>query len=456
MAHATHAANGWVAICRSREVGSQPVHFELHGDHDVVLVRHGGRLLAMSNRCPHKEARLHRSGDIEDLGGNIGLFCPKHRSKFGGGLFVSFENGKCSTRSPCSRSDRVAQWTVPTYDAKEEEKMVWVRPRPKADEPRPKTDESRTGVHAPSSGETEIKVEAAEPRLAARLQRVRQVSPDTYEFTLQLESSHRDEFAREPAVMWHIWLHVRNVSREYTPLSSALHTAQTGVIKLIIKLYKHGRMSEALAVARVGERVAVGPPRKTLQVPALERTEGIASDHCFNLLAGGTGIAPCLQLTRRALSAGVAVRLVYSVRTREDVLLAEELAALAEGDRRAPSHSTSHPMAVRGGGSRFHYALVLSQEDEVQTAEASTAAHVRPIAKRPRTSAAVYGRRIDMATVQEHLLGMEGLGEGQRAAGSDMRHMTIISGPAGFNEHCEGLVRRMVRAEAHGVFVLDA
>ena len=31
-------------------------------------VRRGGSVLAVSNRCPHKKASLHKSGDIEDFG----------------------------------------------------------------------------------------------------------------------------------------------------------------------------------------------------------------------------------------------------------------------------------------------------------------------------------------------------------------------------------------------------
>ena len=81
-------------------------------------------------------------------------------------------------------------------------------------------------------------------------------------------------------------------------------------------------MLEALAQARVGDRVAVSPPRTTLHLPVLEVT---APHVTLNLLAGGTGIAPCFQLLNRARAAGASVRMLYSCWAREHVLLASEL-----------------------------------------------------------------------------------------------------------------------------------
>ena len=86
---------------------------------------------------------------------------------------------------------------------------------------------------------------------------------------------------------------------------------------------------------------------------------------------------------------------------------------------------------------------------------------MRRPAKRPRARAAVYGQRVDARVMREHLLGMGGRasddgGAHPLAVAARGTTMTIISGPSGFNEHCEGLVRRMVVAEEHPVAVLDA
>lgn len=440
----------WERVCSAHEVDQQPVRFTLRAGADIVLVRNRGELLAMSNRCPHKEASLHRSGDIEDLGGDLGLClrCPKHRSKFGGGLYVSFSTGRCTTRTSCSKSERVSRWTVPVYDTKEEQGRVYVRPRAAGEE--------RESLRSHPEIETMVsqapRAAAAAGRLDAEVVRIRQVSPDSFNIMLLLlHRSDRAAFAHEPAVMWHIWLHVQSrhadgravsVSREYTPVSSAEQTASTGTIELVIKLYANGEMSNALAALRVADRVAVSPPRTTLQLPALEEAAatGQAAGQSFNLLAGGTGIAPCLQLARRALCAAAPVRLVYSVRRREDLLLADELAQLA--------HS---------GGLR--YALVLSQEGTAAAAADVWSSDTRPEepTKRPRTTAAVCGRRVDEAVVREHLIGMdeEGNSEG-KAEGPRMPVVTVISGPSGFNEHCEGLARRLAHVDAQKVFVLDA
>ena len=82
--------------------------------------------------------------------------------------------------------------------------------------------------------------------------------------------------------------------------------------------------------------------------------------------------------------------------------------------------------------------------------------------RRPRVGggacARACGRRVDRAIVQEYLIGMAEQGRGGEGRGGPrMSVTTVISGPPGFNEHCESLIRRLVpRAEPHAVLVLDA
>jgi ferredoxin-NADP reductase len=343
------------------------------------------------------------------------LRCPKHKSKFGGGLFVSFATGKCTTRSPCSRSDTVAAWAVPTFETKEREGVISIRPgRPRAEQPT-----------APAA--------AQQTSLAARLVRIRSVSPDSHEFTFQLLGEpDRAAFAHEPATMWHIWLTVGDVSREYTPTSSSGETASTGTITLLIKLYARGSMSEQLAKAATGDVVAVSPPRVTLRVPALLEEAPPARGIAFNLLAGGTGIAPCYQLLRWAKAAEASVRMIYSCWTYGDVLLAAELEELA----------------ACWPGQGFCYTLVLTRDTARRSEQTE-----RQL-KRPRSVGTLYGRRIDATIVREHLLmGVtETDGGGQPGA-----VMTIVSGPSGFNACCADAVSHALDPAARGqVFVLDA
>jgi len=326
---------------------------------------------------------------------------------------VSFATGRCVTRGPCSRSDKVATWAVPVYEAMEHGSVVSVRP----------------AAQREIAKQTESVTEQ-ETRLAARMVHIRRVSPDSHEFTLQLGERERAAFAREPAVMWHIWLTVGDVSREYTPTSSSGETASTGTVTLLIKLYTRGLMSAQLAKVTSGDLVAVSPPRVTLRVPALEQVL-MPSGLVFNLLAGGTGVAPCLQLLRRAKVAEASVRMLYSCWTHEDVLLAAELDELV----------------ACWPGQGFSYTLVLTREAAEQAGRQL---------KRPRAVVAtVCGRHIDGTIVREHLVGPGGSAEG--ADGHPQAVRTIVSGPTGFNTCCEDLVRRtLAPAERGEIVVLDA
>jgi len=226
--------------------------------------------------------------------------------------------------------------------------------------------------------------------------------------------------------MWHLWLAMGGVSREYTPTSTSEDTTRSGLITLVIKLYSKGEMSDQLARAAIGDLAAVSPPRVTLRIPAFDLAptpRGLT----FNLLAGGTGVAPCLQFLRRAKAAAACVQMLYSCWTLEDALLAAELEDLA----------ASWP--ERG----FRYAYVLTREkDRAVLVDAR-----EPKRSRTGGAAAVRGRRIDAAMMREHLVDRR----------QDAVVMTVVSGPSGFNARCEELVRRNLTPEERGeVVVLDA
>ena len=55
---------------------------------EVAVWKIDGKLHAIANRCPHKQAKLSM-GDIEDLGAGPAVRCPKHRGKFAGGLYFN-------------------------------------------------------------------------------------------------------------------------------------------------------------------------------------------------------------------------------------------------------------------------------------------------------------------------------------------------------------------------------
>jgi cytochrome-b5 reductase len=117
---------------------------------------------------------------------------------------------------------------------------------------------------------------------------------------------------------------VSKVMRAYTPTS---RPNQTGYFDLLIKSYEFGKMSTYLHSLRPGQSVDVrGPLGRFKYTPSQ-----FPAPHCMGLIAGGTGITPCLQVLRCALEGDAAINdtncftLLYQNRTFEDILLKEEL-----------------------------------------------------------------------------------------------------------------------------------
>lgn len=114
-----------------------------------------------------------------------------------------------------------------------------------------------------------------------------------------------------------------NVIRAYTPTS---HPNQTGHFDLLIKTYETGKLSPYLHSLAVGDKVDIRGPvgRFKYQKNMYPR---------MGLIAGGTGLTPCLQVIRCILSAdyvddNTTFVLLYQNRTEADILLRSELDAL--------------------------------------------------------------------------------------------------------------------------------
>lgn len=112
------------------------------------------------------------------------------------------------------------------------------------------------------------------------------------------------------------------VVRPYTPVSS---TTRRGSFDLVVKEYPEGRVSRAIAQLQVGGELEFkGPFSKFVYernaVPAL------------GMIAGGTGIAPMYQVLSSILSDPrdtTQVRLLYASRSPSDIIMRDELDALA-------------------------------------------------------------------------------------------------------------------------------
>ncbi|KAK0519133.1 NADH-cytochrome b5 reductase [Tilletia horrida] len=114
----------------------------------------------------------------------------------------------------------------------------------------------------------------------------------------------------------------KDISRSYTPTSS---DDDIGFFDLVIKSYPQGNISKHFAELKLGDTIAVkGPKGQMRYAPGLAREIG--------MIAGGTGLTPCLQIIRAALKNPkdtTQLSLIYANVEESDILLKKELDALA-------------------------------------------------------------------------------------------------------------------------------
>lgn len=174
------------------------------------------------------------------------------------------------------------------------------------------------------------------------------LSHDTRKFTFALPSS---EHVLGLPVGQHVYLSARIngslVVRAYTPVSSD-HTK--GVMDLVIKVYfknvhpkfpDGGKMSQYLESLNLGDTIDVRGPSGLLEYtgdgnfaikPDKKSPANIVTAAEVNLIAGGTGITPMLQLVRevtRSPTDTTKMKLLFANQTPEDILLREELEQIA-------------------------------------------------------------------------------------------------------------------------------
>ncbi|OAA33100.1 nitrate reductase [Moelleriella libera RCEF 2490] len=120
----------------------------------------------------------------------------------------------------------------------------------------------------------------------------------------------------------------KEIVRSYTPISG---DHQPGHFDLLIKSYPQGNISKYMASVAVGQTIRVrGPKGAFIYTPNMVRH--------FGMIAGGTGITPMLQIIRaivrgRADGDRTEVDLIFANVTPQDILLKEDLDALAEEDK---------------------------------------------------------------------------------------------------------------------------
>jgi cytochrome-b5 reductase len=116
-----------------------------------------------------------------------------------------------------------------------------------------------------------------------------------------------------------------DIVRPYTPIAGD----QPGALTLLVKAYPQGKMSKHFDELKVGETLAIkGPLLKYKYEPNKFKQIG--------MIAGGTGITPCLQLIEHILANKddkTLISLVYANIAAEDILLKEKLDSLAQNHK---------------------------------------------------------------------------------------------------------------------------
>ncbi|KAM3498679.1 hypothetical protein MY10362_008011 [Beauveria mimosiformis] len=125
----------------------------------------------------------------------------------------------------------------------------------------------------------------------------------------------------------------KEIVRSYTPVSG---DHQPGFFDLLIKSYPQGNISKMMASLLVGQTIRVrGPKGAFVYTPNMVRH--------FGMIAGGTGITPMLQIIRaitrgRATGDVTEVDLIFANVSPQDILLKEDLDALAAEDKGVRIH----------------------------------------------------------------------------------------------------------------------
>jgi nitrate reductase (NAD(P)H) len=126
------------------------------------------------------------------------------------------------------------------------------------------------------------------------------------------------------------------VLRRYTPISS---NYDRGCIKFVIKAYRPcerfpegGKMSQYVDTLEIGDTLDFKGPVGEFEYHSkgdfMLEGEGQCHARCFNMIAGGTGITPCMQVAAEILrnpDDPTVVSLIFACRVEEDLLMRSTL-----------------------------------------------------------------------------------------------------------------------------------
>eukprot|EP00928_Gymnodinium_smaydae_P065720 TRINITY_DN48816_c0_g1_i1.p1 TRINITY_DN48816_c0_g1~~TRINITY_DN48816_c0_g1_i1.p1 ORF type:complete len:482 (-),score=60.79 TRINITY_DN48816_c0_g1_i1:430-1665(-) len=411
----------------------------------------------MDNRCPHKRASLHK-GDIEDLGQHMGglcVRCPKHRKKYGGGLYVSLNDGLCRTKRPLDdkgKEKKVKKWSVRTYNTRVDESGAVYVQMPLSDSSDSDSDSDSSCAMMNEDGGRAADSKWCDCILEDVSTRVDSAGDVfVYRFVFTSESAKAlflkvAAASGSVATAWHVWLRLENVEREYTPISDFKAVATQGSVSLLIRLYAEGEMSAKLRAARPGCAASLSVPLPTLEPKMWPPASKLENQELWNCVAdgklrlgmvcAGTGVTPCVQVLAYIVDAlrsrgragsesrGCVCGLLSSNRRTAGALMADELRLL---ESRAPENT----VVVR----------------HTLTSEGSLGAEAKRSRPSPEYSPAFSGR------ISKDMLAA--VLPGAHAGNDGSACMVVVTGPPGFAEHCVPLLTVLGYPQSM-IVVLDA
>jgi len=135
----------------------------------------------------------------------------------------------------------------------------------------------------------------------------------------------------------HATINGEEVSRPYTPTTS---DDEIGYVDLLIKVYDKGLMSQHINNLKIGEDLTVMGPKGLvvyLGKGAVHYSgKGRREFKNINMICGGTGITPMLQIIRaiqKDSSDTTKISLIFGNVSEDDILLREELEQLSKDER---------------------------------------------------------------------------------------------------------------------------
>ncbi|CAK9015137.1 unnamed protein product [Durusdinium trenchii] len=183
-----------------------------------------------------------------------------------------------------------------------------------------------------------------------KVEEITGVTADTCVYHLRLGRSPGNPHPY-PESAWHIQVFLGSTVREYTPISS-VSDWEDGSLDLLVKTYPDGTVSRFFGTLRTVQEardlalqnyapleeqncwVRVSAPLLTLQLPSFSEGGKIVGPvEDLGIIAGGTGIAPALQILSECLpgkSLNCRAVLLYSSRSLQDILMLDELRAIQE------------------------------------------------------------------------------------------------------------------------------